>query len=268
MGLMVSAASEAWTSFRRQMREEVLISQGVPRLDRSTAEPPPSQTSRSDGVCAVGGDMGTDRLLMAFSSGSYPCAFPGRPLLWLAPDPRCVVDLVRGRVSRRAIHALVRSQFEVTLDRAFEEVLGTSAGGTDAAFLNAMLRLHRMGHAHSVECWSGGRRIAGIYGVALGASFLVVHTYSTVDGAAEVAAAVLHERLREWRFSFVDYQTPDRHPLQLGQEPWARPYFLVRLAEAVTLPARVGRWTIEGRSPLADPVLHTAAADNRFETGA
>ena len=266
MRLIVSAASEAWASFKRRVREEVLISQGVPRLDPSIADPPLSLTSRSDGVTAVGGDLGTDRLLMAYASGTFPCARAGSPLVWLAPDRRQVVDLSRARLPRHAIHALVRSRFDVTVDRAFEDVLGASALETDASFLNAMLRLHRMGHAHSVECWSGGRRVAGLHGIALGAAFFTVDLHSFVDGAAEVAAATLHERLREWGFSFVDYQTPERQPLQLGQEPWARTYFLVRVAEAVTLPARRGRWTIDGSSPLLE--VRRAAAGARLETGA
>ncbi len=264
---LVVAVSEAWTSLKRRAREEVLLAQGVSRLDRSTAEPPPGLSSRPDGICAVGGDLGTDRLIVAFCNGAYPSIRPGRPLVWMAPDPRYVVDLARARVSRNALHTLVRSRFDVTLDRAFDDVIAASTGGAEASFLNAFLRLHRMGYAHSVECWSGEKLVAGSYGLAIGAAFFSVRAFSSVDGAGEVASAALHERLREWSFSFVDYQTPARHPTQLGQEPWARSHFLVRLAEAVTLPARKGRWAMEGHSPLSDGVL-AVVGDSRRETGA
>ena len=65
------------------------------------------------------------------------------------------------------------------MDQAFEAVIKAcaacwvwGAGDVDQrGFIEAYTRLHREGHAHSVECWSGGELAGGVYGVAVGGLF-------------------------------------------------------------------------------------------------
>ena len=50
---------------------------------------PPIESADISGMLAIGGDLSTDRLLLAYRSGIFP--WGGDPVRWYAPDPRCVV---------------------------------------------------------------------------------------------------------------------------------------------------------------------------------
>lgn len=52
---------------------------------------PPVQDALEDGLLAMGGDMGIDRLLLAYKSGIFPW-YDGDIPLWWSPDPRFVLS--------------------------------------------------------------------------------------------------------------------------------------------------------------------------------
>jgi leucyl/phenylalanyl-tRNA--protein transferase len=51
---------------------------------------PPVHLSDDDGLLAVGGDLSTERLLLAYRSGIFPW-YNEPPILWWSPDPRFVL---------------------------------------------------------------------------------------------------------------------------------------------------------------------------------
>ncbi|HDY70471.1 MAG TPA: leucyl/phenylalanyl-tRNA--protein transferase, partial [Nitrospirae bacterium] len=44
-----------------------------------------------DGLLAVGGDLGRERLLLSYRLGIFPWYSEGDPILWWSPDPRIVL---------------------------------------------------------------------------------------------------------------------------------------------------------------------------------
>ncbi len=60
-----------------------------------------------------------------------------------------------------------------------------------AEMLSAYGELHRLGHAHSVEVWSGERLVGGIYGVAVGRMFFGESMFSAESGGSKAALAGL-----------------------------------------------------------------------------
>ena len=71
----------------------------VYRLDASLAFPPPAHAEPS-GLLALGGDLSTARLLLAYQLGIFPW-YDEPPILWFSPDPRMVLLPAELHVSRR-----------------------------------------------------------------------------------------------------------------------------------------------------------------------
>ena len=62
----------------------------VYRLSGDLVFPPPEEADPG-GLLAVGGDLSSDRLLLAYSLGIFPWYDESQPILWHAPDPRAVL---------------------------------------------------------------------------------------------------------------------------------------------------------------------------------
>src|SRR5215207_4793804 len=159
-----------------------------PEADAAVPNPGPSRwqfpdpaTAGEDGLVGIGADLEPATLLDAYRRGIFPWPHPGAPLPWFSPDPRGVIPLDGVAVSRSLRARLRRSGWETTVDRAFAAVLAGCAdrprtlreGGTwiTPPMRAAYLRLHELGHAHSLEVWAGGALVGGLYGVGVGGVF-------------------------------------------------------------------------------------------------
>ncbi len=98
----------------------------VYRLIDEIVFPPPDHAG-PDGLLAVGGDLSSERLLLAYRLGIFPWYSEGQPILWWSPDPRFVLELNEFHVSRRLRQLLKKGVFKVTFDKAFESVIQACA---------------------------------------------------------------------------------------------------------------------------------------------
>jgi leucyl/phenylalanyl-tRNA--protein transferase len=205
--------------------------------------PDPRQTD-ARGLVAVGGDLSVARLLAAYRSGIFPWTVG--PISWWSPDPRAIFELDRFRVSKSLDKVLRKGVFEVTMDRAFEEVMrgcAASVAGRESTwitpeFIEAYTRLHEAGHAHSVECWREGRLVGGVYGVTVGGLFAGESMFHRESNASKVALFHLIGHLRQQKFTLFDIQMPTPVTRQLGAVVISREEYLGRLAPAVKLACR------------------------------
>jgi leucyl/phenylalanyl-tRNA--protein transferase len=94
-------------------------------------------------------------------------------------------------------------------------------------------KLHRMGHAHSVEAWHGNVLGGGIYGVAIGGFFAGESMFTRVTDGSKVALAFLVERLRQRGFELFDVQFVTEHTARLGAVEIPRSQYLARLHKAI-----------------------------------
>ncbi|MFQ5904808.1 MAG: leucyl/phenylalanyl-tRNA--protein transferase [Candidatus Binatia bacterium] len=212
---------------------------------------PPPDDAEPDGLLAVGGDLSTERLLLAYQLGIFPWYSEGQPILWWSPDPRLILEPGKFHISRRLRQTLRRGIFKVTLDRDFVRVIEACASvrrkGQPGTWItpemqDAYIRLHRLGFAHSAESWFDGQLVGGIYGVSLGRCFFGESMFFRKRDASKVALAVLLQRLQEWRFDLLDAQVTTGHLKRLGAEEIPRRVFLSRLQAALRYPTRRGRW--------------------------
>lgn len=212
---------------------------------------PPPEEAEPDGLLAVGGDLSSERLLLAYQLGIFPWYSERQPILWWSPDPRLVLEPEEFHVSRRLRQILNRGVFKVTFDQAFESVIRACASaprpGQDGTWITpemqeAYIRLHKEGFAHSVESWLDGELAGGIYGVSLGRCFFGESMFSQKSNGSKVALARLVERLRAWDFHMLDAQMPTRHMISLGAKEIPRAAFLKRLKEALRSATIRGKW--------------------------
>jgi leucyl/phenylalanyl-tRNA--protein transferase len=192
------------------------------------------------GLLAVGGDLSPQRLLLAYSMGIFPWYNPGEPILWWSPDPRCVLFPAQVHISKSLAKVLRRNDFHVTFDQDFAGVIASCRKiRTDLGtwitpeMSSAYLQLHRIGFAHSVECWQQDQLVGGLYGVCLGRCFFGESMFSRVPNASKVALVTLCQQLNQAGFRIIDCQQTNGHLLRLGATEISRTHFCHLLSEGV-----------------------------------
>ncbi len=189
-------------------------------------EPPPSRYRFPDGlvpdeagIVAVGADLAPGTLLAAYRSALFPMKVQGH-LAWFSPDPRAVIPLDGLRVTRSLRRSARR--YRVTIDQAFDRVTEACGnpqrphGWIDDDFRSAYGDLHRLGWAHSVECWAGDDLVGGLYGVSIGRFFAGESMFHTAADASKVALLHLVERLAPLDGALLDVQWTTDHLASLG----------------------------------------------------
>lgn len=234
------------------------------RLDEALAFPRP-EVAEPSGLLAVGGDLSTERLLLAYAMGIFPWFSEGDPILWFSPSERMVLPLAELRVNRSLRKALRKAPYRLTLDTAFEEVVTACSEvprpDQDGTWITNDMRaayqqLHLEGFAHSVEAWRGDELVGGLYGVSLGAAFFGESMFSRADNASKIAFVHLIAQLRRWHFSFVDCQIWTPLFESLGAYEVPRRTFLQALDRSLLTPSRPGRWSwSDGHPPSLEDVL-------------
>ncbi len=199
---------------------------------------PPALLAEPEGLLAIGGDLKPGRLLAAYRQGIFPWYEQGGPILWWSPDPRLVLFLEDLRISKRLARTIRQARFETRYDTAFAQVIKACAevqrpheDGTwiTPEMQQAYIRLHQLGHAHSMESWREGRLVGGIYGVRVGRCFCGESMFHHESDASKVALATLAERLKQEGVELIDCQVPSEHLLRLGARKIPRARFLAFL---------------------------------------
>jgi len=206
-----------------------------------------------DGLLAVGGDLGADRILSAYRRGIFPWYSDKQPILWWSPDPRTVLFPARLKISRSLRKTLRRARFRVTMDQAFGAVIAACAAprpGSSGTWItqdmaDAYSALHETGCAHSVECWLDDRLVGGLYGVSTGRVFFGESMFSHVPDASKVAFAWLVRQLRAWETGLVDCQVYSAHLASLGAEQIPRADFVKYLDVLCENEHRIQQWDFQ-----------------------
>ncbi|MDH4232685.1 MAG: leucyl/phenylalanyl-tRNA--protein transferase [Nitrospirota bacterium] len=211
------------------------------RLQEDLIFPPP-ELAENNGLLAAGGDLSEERLLLAYSMGIFPWYSDGSPILWWSPDPRLVLLPGELKVSRSLRQVIKKCVFTVTRNTAFEEVIrhcaeirrkGQRGTWLTEEMIDAYIRLHRAGYAHSVESWHDGELEGGLYGIALGKAFFGESMFAKRSNASKVAFVAHVEHLRASGCHFIDCQVATAHLKSLGAKEVTRKTFLRMLKKAL-----------------------------------
>ncbi len=172
-----------------------------------------------------------DILLAAYSQGIFPMADDAQSefVHWVCPEMRGQLSITGLHVPRR-LKKVVRQMrlkgrfYEIKINSDFEAVMrccGEQTRERQETWINdqiitAYTDLHKMGHAHSVECWQDGALIGGLYGVAIGGAFFGESMFSRQSGASKVALVHLAARLYHTGYKVLDTQFTNPHLEQFG----------------------------------------------------
>jgi leucyl/phenylalanyl-tRNA--protein transferase len=181
-------------------------------------------TQASDQVVHITPQM----LLRAYACGIFPMAKEADDpnLYWVEPEMRGVLPLDEVHVPQRLARTVRQGKFNVTIDTDFTGVIDGCAGarpGREVTWINQSIRylygeLFRLGHSHSVETWSSGRLVGGLYGVSLGSVFFGESMFSSERDASKVALIHLAARLIYGGYKLLDTQFITAHLQQFGVE--------------------------------------------------
>jgi len=162
-------------------------------------------------------------------------------VFWVEPRSRAIIPIEGFHASRSLLRTIRSGRFAVTLDTAFAEVVAACAD-RDETWINAdieraVLALHRLGHAHSIEVWQGSgaaRELAGgLYGVKLGRAFFGESMFSRATDASKVALAWLVARLKAGGYTLLDCQFMTGHLASLGAVAVPREAYMELLGSAL-----------------------------------
>ncbi|HNY51438.1 MAG TPA: leucyl/phenylalanyl-tRNA--protein transferase [Smithella sp.] len=217
----------------------------VYRLTKKLAFPPP-ELADDDGLLAVGGDLSVNRLILAYSMGIFPWYSDETPILWWSPDPRPVIFPGRLKIPRTLRQTMKKGIFRITTNAAFEDVIRNCATisrkGQDGTWINhdmieAYIRLHKAGYAHSVEAWDGDELAGGLYGIILGRAFFGESMFAKKSDASKVAFATYALTLAEKGFELIDCQVTTAHMKRFGAVEIPREEFMNHLQKALNVEA-------------------------------
>lgn len=185
--------------------------------------------------------LAPEALLAAYAEGAFPMDEPAArgPVGLYTCDPRGVMPIAGFRVPRSVRRALRARPYAIRVDAAFPEVAaacgGARAGGTwlTPRLVDAYVRLHRAGWAHSVEAWDGDRLAGGLFGVALGGLFTSETMFHRAPGAGNAALVATAVLLAEAGFALWDIQMTSPHTVRFGAEGIGPSEYARRLAAAL-----------------------------------
>ncbi len=200
---------------------------------------PDAELAEPDGLLAVGGDLSTERLLLAYRQGIFPWYSEETPVLWYSPHQRFVIYPDELKISRSMRQVLRSGRFTVTLNQAFGQVIRACAAapreGQDGTWITdemqqAYINLHRAGHAHSYEIWQQNELAGGLYGVAVGDVFCGESMFSRVSNASKAALIAL---VQSGEYKLIDCQLHTEHLQSMGARHISRKEYLQVLQKAV-----------------------------------
>jgi leucyl/phenylalanyl-tRNA--protein transferase len=203
---------------------------------------PPVHLAEPDGLLAVGGDLTTDRLLLAYRTGIFPW-YEGDHILWWSPDPRFVLFPADLKISKSMRVLLKRNAFEFTVNKAFTAVINScktiSRKEQDGTWITdevkrAYTRLHELGYAQSAEVWQNGELAGGLYGIRLGKVFFGESMFSKQSNASKYAFISYVQQIKTEGVQLIDCQVYTEHLQSLGANMISRDIFISLLRELLT----------------------------------
>ncbi len=178
-------------------------------------------------------------LCSAYCNGYFPMADSKTgEISWYSPDPRTIFDLNEFHIPRSLKLTLKKKEFEVHINRRFEEVIRECAAREETwiseTIIQSYVQLYQLGLAHSVETWRDGtcrrslRRCNSrcIFGESM---------FSRVRDASKIALVNLVKRMKERGFTLLDTQYLTPHLERFGAREIPRCEYIKRLEESLNI---------------------------------
>jgi leucyl/phenylalanyl-tRNA--protein transferase len=180
-------------------------------------------------------------LLSAYAQGLFPMGEKNGKIQYFTADPRGILPLESFHIPKTlaqfmrkdppAYELRINYDFPGTMRRCMETP--RRGGWINEKLIDAYVRLHEIGFAHSVESWFDGKPAGGLYGVSLGAAFFGESMFHNRRDASKVALVHLVNRLRERGYELLDTQATTAHLERFGAIAIPAKDYLVLLTRAL-----------------------------------
>ena len=197
----------------------------IVQLDNGLWFPDP-RLGEPDGLFAIGGDLSTDRLLLAYSHGIFPW-FSFRDAdepYWYCPMKRFVIFPEEIHISHSMRTLLNKERYQVSMNKDFDSVIrhcselriNEQGAWLGEDMIKAYTELHRQRLAVSVEAWEDDEMIGGLYGVTIGRCFIGESMFSLKPNGSKVALIGLAQTMEEVGGRMIDCQLETPHLKSMG----------------------------------------------------
>ncbi len=210
------------------------------------------------------GQLTARTMLAAYAQGVFPMADSASDprLYWFDPAQRGILPVGGVHVSRSMRRFLRRCDWHATLNNDFAGVVDGCADRPET-WINAPLRalyldLFRMGHAHSLEIYTGDTLIGGLYGLTLGGAFFAESMFSRRENASKAALIWMSVHLARCGFVLWDTQYPNPHLASMGGQTISRLEYRRRLATALQVQADMISQPLPGCYDLLQEITQTS----------
>ncbi len=204
---------------------------------------PPLSQADENGLLAIGGDLCTETLIHAYSSGIFPWPLNDDFLAWFAPPKRAVLFLDKFHPSSSLLRLIKKKVFEIRTNTNFEKVIqhcslsmnrkGQKGTWITDEMIEAYCVLHKEGYAHSIECYFGDKLSGGIYGVSIGKMFAGESMFYIEPNASKIALYYLVQILKEQGVTLLDCQVMTPHSKKFGAVDISREEFNKYLRKSI-----------------------------------
>lgn len=196
----------------------------VYRLSEKEVSFPAQALAGDNGLLAVGGDLSTERLLLAYMNGIFPWYEPGDEILWWCPRERFIICPGEIHVSRTMKKFMKKHDIKLCINRDFRDTMHrcrVKRELTEGTWISddmeaAYFKLHKNGWAVSVEAYEDGELAGGLYGVSIGKCFFGESMFSERENGSKIALIALAQILEENGFLFIDCQFHTEHLESMG----------------------------------------------------
>lgn len=192
---------------------------------------PDPKYGEPEGLLAIGGDLRTERLLLAYCNGIFPWySFAEGQIQWWCPLQRFVIFPSEIHISHSMRTLLNSRRYCVTFNRAFDRVIrncGEVNGRNEMEgawlgddIIEAYTRLHEMDYCTSIEVWEGPPEeehlVGGLYGVTIGRTFIGESMFSLVPSGSKIALIMLAHWMDQNGGTMIDCQLETPHLRSMG----------------------------------------------------
>lgn len=193
-----------------------------------------------EGVLVAGGRMNPELLAFAYNHGVFPWPHEGYPLLWFCPDERGILDFSDLHLPKSYLkwERNNKHKYEVKFNTAFLEVMKncktTKRAGQKGSWINQEIllnyqKLHEQKKAESIEVWSDGKLVGGLYGVSSNKYFSCESMFHLEDNVSKLAFIETVRYLKNKGQHWMDIQMVTSVCESFGGKLISKDEFLTRI---------------------------------------
>lgn len=190
-------------------------------------------------------------ILEAYTQGLFPMAYNAESpyIHWICPEERGQLSITDIHFPKRLTKTIRNAPHTIKYNTDFSGVIAMCAENTatrpetwiNDPIRDVFIKLHKAGHAHSVEAWQdtddGEVLVGGLYGLAIGGAFFGESMFSRATDASKIVLAHLVARLWKGGFTLLDTQFVNDHLKQFRVYEVSHEAYKMQLDDALPIEA-------------------------------